>query len=232
VARQASRLCSDIAANYYASVLKAFEKHGTFFENQAPEAVGEPGNTSKAEFVGWGGIGPVAVGLEYIWGLRPHSLSGGGVGGEHKEDTLLWEITGCGEFGVARYPWKGGFLHLECGERRGERETPSIWILSTVAVRVCVRWGGRLACSVGGSILREGGGGGEDGTPHMEGVVMLKPNMEDCKANEAFTGPARLWGGCVQSPLPILPNSSISAGGLFRATVPTIPLFDLSALKK
>jgi hypothetical protein len=136
----ADDLAADIAANYHANVAALFAKSGTVFENMSPERGGEPGSPSKPDFVGWGGIGPVAVLLEYVFGLRLDVPAA----------ALVWDVRLTSGFGVHRLPFgKGGLLHVECAPRSALGEPPRLWVRSTLPVTVMVTWG-RGASTAGG----------------------------------------------------------------------------------
>lgn len=52
--------------------LQVFNDTGTVWENYSPEEAA-PGSPAKPDFCGWGGLGPVAVLFEFIFGLCPVS---------------------------------------------------------------------------------------------------------------------------------------------------------------
>jgi hypothetical protein len=92
-------LAYDIASNHHRAVVKVYELTGTVWENYSPSraAPGSPAKkyaalsrrsaTSRSvltsvhspahrHFVGWSGLGPIAIFLEYVIGLRPDVESG------------------------------------------------------------------------------------------------------------------------------------------------------------
>jgi glycogen debranching enzyme len=125
-------LAYEIAFNHLDNVLKVFENTGTLWENYAPEYV-SPGNRAKADFVGWSGLTPVAVLLEYVFGLRPDVPNG----------RLLWDVRLLDEHGIEGYPYgKEGVLELSCARRSSEIEEPVINSKSNIAINLEVRWSG------------------------------------------------------------------------------------------
>src|SRR6185295_3293683 len=60
----------------------------------APESAA-PGTPSKPDFVGWTGLPPIAVLLEYVLGLRPDAPA----------RRLLWDVRLTDAHGVRRYRW-------------------------------------------------------------------------------------------------------------------------------
>ncbi len=125
------RLAHEIALNHLENVIEVFRTTGTFWENYAPERPAQ-GSQSKPEFVGWTGLPPITVLLEYVFGLRPDVPSG----------TLVWDIRLTEEHGVSAYPYgTDGLLELRTGARSSADEEPDVTVKSTIPVEVIVRWG-------------------------------------------------------------------------------------------
>ena len=125
-------LAHRIAENHLARVVEVFRRTGTVWENYAPEEAA-PGIPAKADFVGWTGLPPVAVFLEYVLGLRA----------DVPARRLVWDVRLTGEHGVKRYPFgPGGLLDLACRRRETADERPSVEIRANVPVTVEVRWAG------------------------------------------------------------------------------------------
>ncbi len=128
-------LAFEIAENHHQRVMEVFAKTGTFWENYAPES-SKPGTPAKADFLGWSGLAPIAVLLEYRFGLRPIDARAG---------KLLWDVRLIDEIGVDNYPLgPNTMLSLHCAARQSESDEPVINIQSTHPVEVEIRWkGGR-----------------------------------------------------------------------------------------
>ncbi|MDX2079195.1 MAG: trehalase family glycosidase [Terrimicrobiaceae bacterium] len=125
-------LAFEIAANHVRRVTEVFEKTGTVWENYAPD-VSEPGNNSKGDFVGWGGVGPVAVLFEYLFGLRPDVPSG----------ELLLDVRLTERYGIRRYPFGAATtLDLAVAARASEFDEPQVDVVSDHPVRLRIRWAG------------------------------------------------------------------------------------------
>jgi len=123
-------LSHEIAMNHHANVVRVFEKTGTVWENYAPEKA-VPGNPAKSDFVGWGGVPPVAVFLEYVLGLRPDTPN----------NTLVWDIRLLEAHGVKRYPFgKDGLLGLSCKPRDSQSEKPAIEVSSNTKLKLIIKW--------------------------------------------------------------------------------------------
>ena len=58
-------LAYEIARNHLDNVVKVFQQTGTIWENYAPDYVA-PGEPARSDFVGVGGVSPIAVLFEYI----------------------------------------------------------------------------------------------------------------------------------------------------------------------
>ena len=125
-------LAHEIAQNHLANVVSVFEKTGTVHENYAPESTA-PGVPSKPEFVGWTGLPPIAVLLEYVFGLRADAAA----------RRLVWDVRLTEAHGVRRYPFGGdAWLDLSCASRRAATDPPRIEATATGPVDIEVRWAG------------------------------------------------------------------------------------------
>ena len=135
-------LAFEIASNHLRHVTETFAATGTVWENYAPES-SAPGNPAKGDFVGWGGVGPVAVLFEYLFGLRP----------DVPRSRLVLDVRLAGRYGVNHYPFGvGGLLDLTVAARRGAADEPAVTVRSNVALTIDLRWsGGRREIAVAAS---------------------------------------------------------------------------------
>jgi len=125
-------LAHEIARNHLDNVVAAFEKTRTVFENYAPEAAA-PGNASRKDFVGWGGLGPIAVLMEYVFGLRA----------DVRRNRLVWDVNLLEAHGVTGYPFgRKGLLTLRCAARASADKRPRLEVESNVPLKLEVRWPG------------------------------------------------------------------------------------------
>ena len=133
-------LAHEIARNHLDNVVAVFARTGTVHENYAPEtaALGTP---SKPDFVGWTGLPPIAVLLEYVFGLRPDAPS----------RRLLWDVRLTEAHGVRRYPLGPDVsIDLACAARRAPGDPPRIEATASAPVDVEVRWpGGARVMKIG-----------------------------------------------------------------------------------
>ena len=125
-------LAFEIAESHLRNVWAVFNKYGTVYENYSPEHE-EPGKPAMKDFVGWGGIPPVAVFLEYYLGIRP----------DVPNNQIIWDVRICQSHGVLKYPFgTSGIIDLKCESRKNNSEEPSISAKSTHPIKIIVKWQG------------------------------------------------------------------------------------------
>lgn len=128
----ADTLAHAIGLNHLQNVVSVFEETGTVWENYAPESSAH-GDPAKPDFVGWTGLSPVAILLEYVLGLRPDA----------SRNELVWDIRLTEAHGMESYPFgTGTTLHLRCAARRSAAEEPRIEISGNRPVTLICRWNG------------------------------------------------------------------------------------------
>jgi Trehalase len=125
-------LAHEIARNDVDNVVAVFERTGTVWENYAPESAA-PGEPARRDFVGPGGLTPIGVLLEYVFGLRPHA----------PERRLVWDVRLTDAHGIKRYPFgREIVIDLSCARRRSSSERPRIEARASAPVDLEVRWAG------------------------------------------------------------------------------------------
>ena len=123
-------LAHEIALNHLRNVVEVFKKTGTVWENYAPESPTQ-GKPAKPNFVGWTGLPPIAVLLEYVLGLRPDAA----------RETLLWDIRLLEAHGVDAYPLGADtVINLQCAARNDANEEPVIKVSTNRPVTLTIRW--------------------------------------------------------------------------------------------
>lgn len=121
-------LAYEIAKNHYENMLEVYRKTGTFWENYAPESANR-GNASRADFVGWSGIIPITVFIEYILGIK--------VAAEKKE--IVWRVNSLDRHGIKKLPvGKGITANLICEARKSESDKPEITVECSEKIKVKV----------------------------------------------------------------------------------------------
>lgn len=124
-------LAKEIATNHYNAVFEVYKNTGTFWEYYAPETIA-PGFMARKEFVGWTGLPPISVFIEYILGIKS----------DYSENTLSWDLVQTESHGINRYPFgPDGLVNLIVNKRSSINETPQITIESNVPFKMAIRWG-------------------------------------------------------------------------------------------
>ena len=129
-------LAHEIGKECLSAVVEVYKEFGTIFENYAPEFVndGKPykGTWAKPDFVGWGGLFPISILFEYVFGIKPKS----------NENKILWCIELTEKHGVEKYPFgTDGELTLVCEARANVSEKPNVTFKSNVPVELEIVWG-------------------------------------------------------------------------------------------
>ncbi len=125
-------LAHEIAENHYRAVFEVWKRTGTFWEYYAPERL-EPGFMARKDFVGWTGLPPIAVFIEYILGIRS----------DYSERSIEWDLTKTEAHGISRYPFgPEGVVSLRVGRRKSVTERPVIRVECEEPFDLTVRWGG------------------------------------------------------------------------------------------
>jgi glycogen debranching enzyme len=125
-------LALDIARSHLEQMIEVYKQTGTIWENYAPER-SAPGRPAKPDFVGWGGLTPIAVLFEFIFGLQPEAAA----------SRLTWDVRLLEEHGIERCPFgRDGLLDLKSGARSSPHEKPRISVKSNIPLRLIVRWSG------------------------------------------------------------------------------------------
>lgn len=124
-------LAHEIAVNTLHNVVEVYKQTGTVWENYSPEHA-RPGKPAKSDFVGWTGLIPIAVLIEYVLGIKADA----------KNDEIVWRVNLCEEHGVEQYPYNGKFVTLRCCARQSADQTPEITVQCDTPIRVRVIWNG------------------------------------------------------------------------------------------
>ena len=99
-------LATEVALNHIELVAKVYEETGTIWENYAPNTLSPglhaDGRPVARDFVGWSGIGPIKLFLEYGIGLKPDASS----------NTLCWNIMSEQQIGCKDFRFNGNTVSL------------------------------------------------------------------------------------------------------------------------
>lgn len=126
-------LAYDIASKYLNAVVKVYNETGTLWENYAPDYI-KHGNQAHQDFVGWTGLVPISVFIEYVLGIQVNCA----------ENKIIWRVNHTERHGITNLPFgKGNNVDLVCNERTSLDEEPEILIKSTSPVEVLVIYNGK-----------------------------------------------------------------------------------------
>lgn len=116
---------------YLDAMNRVFLKTGTVWENYAPEAFA-PGDPAKPDFVGWTGIGPIALLIENLLGFR---VDGAG-------QRLTWKISGTDAHGIEDLRVGETVVSAFCRERKSLVELPVVEVVTSGPLELTVEWEG------------------------------------------------------------------------------------------
>lgn len=120
-----------IALNNVSLVSEVYKNTGTIWENYAPDFTAQGKQTggldAMRDFVGWSGLGPIRLLLEYVVGLKADALN----------NSLAWDLTDGEEKGCKNYRFNNHVVSLQVNEE-GQR-TRKMKITSSGAFKLTVR---------------------------------------------------------------------------------------------
>lgn len=120
----------EIAFNHYSNVLEVYKNTGTFWEYYAPEKA-EPGFMARKDFVGWTGLPPIAILIEYVLGI--HS--------DYAERQIVWDMTQTEKHGIERLPFgNDGEVSLTVEKRANQKSRPEITVSTNAEFDLIVKW--------------------------------------------------------------------------------------------
>lgn len=121
----------EIALNHYGCVFDVWKNTHTFWEYYAPEAEKE-GFMARKDFVGWTGLPPIAVFIEYILGIKS----------DYADEKIEWDVTNLEAHGIDRYPFgPDGVVSLKAATRKDASEEPVITVETNVPFNLTILWG-------------------------------------------------------------------------------------------
>lgn len=99
-------LAREIVLKHLAAVAQVYQATGTFWENYGAdfikEGVNVHGEPVVKDMVGWGGLAPILLFIEYGIGLKPNA----------PQNQLVWEISSSLRCGCERFRFNGHILDL------------------------------------------------------------------------------------------------------------------------
>ena len=125
-------LAHAIALNHIQAVADVCAETGTLWENYAPDT-NAPGRPAKPDFVGWSGLGPILLLLEYGVGLRANAPL----------HELIWEVRDTGYVACERYLFGRTRVDVEAIGRSAPEDPLQITVTADRPIRLTVRVAGR-----------------------------------------------------------------------------------------
>lgn len=101
-----SELARKASLNYIDAIYRVYSCTGTFWENYMPDYYA-PGQRSKPDFVGWTGIGPIALLIENVLGFNLNAV----------DQTLTWHITRTDRHGIENLRMGENTISAICNAR-------------------------------------------------------------------------------------------------------------------
>ena len=90
---------------------------------------------ARKDFVGWTGLPPIAVFIEYILGIKS----------DYSENTVTWDIRHTEAHGISRYPFgPEGTIGLKVAKRSSGSELPEVTVITDIPFNLVVRYGNNL----------------------------------------------------------------------------------------
>ncbi|WP_329905544.1 MGH1-like glycoside hydrolase domain-containing protein [Porphyromonas pogonae] len=123
----------EIARNHYSQVLDVYRRTHTFWEYYAPEKA-EPGFMARKDFIGWTGLPPISILIEYMLGIK----------GDYINNTITWDLNETVRHGIKRYPFgPTGSIDLIASARTSAASKPQLSIKTNKAFKLVVNYGDR-----------------------------------------------------------------------------------------
>ena len=130
-------LAYEIAKNFYDNAMLVYKSTGTFWENYAPETANH-GHPARDNFVGWSGIIPITILIEYILGIQVNK----------EKNEIVWHIKETDRHGIENlYIGDGDYISLICEKRSSDSEKPVISVKGGKNIKIRVIYnGGEFVC--------------------------------------------------------------------------------------
>uniref|UniRef100_UPI0040563C4A hypothetical protein n=1 Tax=Acetatifactor sp. TaxID=1872090 RepID=UPI0040563C4A len=80
--------------------------------------------------MGWTGLIPIAVLIEYVLGIQA----------DRQKNEIVWRINRTERHGIERYPFGDKLVDLVCEAREGKEKEPQVTIHCAAPVTVRIIW--------------------------------------------------------------------------------------------
>ncbi len=120
-----------IASSFYRQVFDVFIKTGTFYEYYSPEYC-EPGFLARDKFVGWTGLAPISMLLEYMLGISSDFVG----------RSVVWDVRQTERHGVENYAFGPEATLKMVAAKRSSADAPvKVTISSDIPFTLTLRRG-------------------------------------------------------------------------------------------
>ena len=124
-------LAYEIASKFYIQVFEVFKEKGTFFEYYSPEFI-EEGFLARDEFVGWTGLAPISLLLEYKLGISS----------DFSQKKVVWDIRQTEAHGVENYAFgPEATLKMVAEKRKSASHRVKVNVTSDTAFKLVLKLG-------------------------------------------------------------------------------------------
>ena len=118
-------LAVSLGRRHYDCMLQVWRDTGTFWENYAPESCAR-GGRARPEFIGWTGLTPITVLIEYVLGIQM----------DVPNNTIHWYISNTERHGVENLRFGDREISLICDARASSEDAPVIHTKNCEGIRV------------------------------------------------------------------------------------------------
>ncbi len=94
-------LAREIVFNHLENMVAVYKKDGFIWENYSPEKI-SGGNSSQTDFVGWSGVSPITLFIEYVIGLQANA----------PQNELVWNLKAGKRKGCERFRFNDHIVSL------------------------------------------------------------------------------------------------------------------------
>ncbi len=122
-------LSYEIARRHLDTVTKVYEETGTLWENYCPNKVAK-GSPSKPNFVGWTGLSPISIFIEYHLGIKF----------DLNNNIVIWDINNLNEHGIENLYFNQKPISLHCKARQSKDEMPQVTVTGLKEKTLLIRW--------------------------------------------------------------------------------------------
>jgi PKD repeat protein len=113
-------MAKESAEKYLTALAAVYQSTGTLWENYAPDSLAK-GNRAFSDFVGWSGLGPIALLIENVIGLEPDAAN----------NTLIWNLRRIDRHGIQHYRLGNNDISAIAESRTDDITPASITVQST-----------------------------------------------------------------------------------------------------